>query len=111
MDMETLFTGAAVVFAVLKIGPIVLVLPRRSRLDTMSTDPFVAVLYFTSKLSGILGIAFALAASASAGRQTEAMLIAVALVAATVATFWSIAARHSGRFKGLIDVMDRRRAH
>lgn len=110
MSLEDLFTYATILFALLKVGPVLILLPQKQRLDNMFTDPFAATLYFTSKLSGILAVAFALAAAASAGRRSEALAIAVVLVLAGAATFLTIAGRITGRFKGLADLIHRRRA-
>ncbi|MBO9713608.1 hypothetical protein [Sphingomonas sp.] len=91
--LPQIFTVATLVFAALKLGPVFILLPQKHRLDRIAEARWVALLYFTSKLSGILAVAFALAAAASAGKVGEAEWLSALMVVAGAATFWTIYAR------------------
>lgn len=108
VDWNSWFTAATVACAVLKVSPIPYLIwkERQVRRDNPQANvldgPLEAFLYFTSKLSGILAAAFALAAAASAGKDLETFVLSIVLVLFGAATFWSMFARFRGRFHGLI---------
>lgn len=99
IDLPTLFTNLTLVFAALKVGPLPYLLWRLRRIDSLSDDRLTAGLYLTSKLSGVLAVAFALSAAASTGRRIESILLSLLLVTAGALTMWTVFKRLSGDSK------------
>ena len=104
MTLNDAFTGATLVAAALKIIPILILGMNKHKVVDLFSNPIHTMLYFTSKVSGVLTIAFALAAAASAGKTIETYVLAGVLVVATALTFWTIFARFTGRFYGLAQI-------
>ncbi len=104
MTLNDTFTGATLVFAVLKIVPILILGMSKNKVLDLFASPIHAMLYFTSKVSGVLTVAFALAAAASAGKTVETYVLAGVLLVATALTFWTIFARFTGRFYGFAQI-------
>lgn len=104
MTLSDAFTNATLVFAALKIIPIIILGINKNNVSNMFTNSVHAMLYFTAKTSGVLAVAFALAAAASAGKIVETYILAGVLVVATALTFWTIFARFTGRFYGFAQI-------
>lgn len=104
MTLDEAFTAATLAAAALKVLPILALGLMRHKVSDLFANPVHAMLYFTSKTSGVLTVAFALAAAASAGRTGETCVLAGLLVVATAATFWTIFARVTGRFHGFAQI-------
>lgn len=109
MDMADFFTAMTLVFAALKLLPLPLLLKVAKQPDMLARAPWHSALYFTSKLSGVLAVAFALAAAASAQKTGEVAGLSLLLVLGTVLTGWSIWARLQGRPFGLAALRHRQR--
>lgn len=104
MTLSDAFTNATLAFAALKIIPIIILGINKNNVSNLFANPVHAMLYFTSKISGVLTVAFALAAAASAGKIVETYILAGVLVVATALTFWTIFARFTGRFYGFAQI-------
>ena len=104
MTLNDAFTGATLVAAAMKIIPIIILGMNKHKVSDLFANPIHAMLYFTSKISGVLAVAFALAAAASAGKNFETYVLAGVLVVATALTFWTIFARFTGRFYGFAQI-------
>ncbi|MDG5496759.1 hypothetical protein [Niveispirillum sp. BGYR6] len=109
MDLTDLLTGLTLLFAALKLLPLPLLLKAAKQPVLLTRMPWPSALYFTSKLSGILAVAFALAAAASAHKAEEVAGLSLLLVLGTVLTGWSIWARLLGRPFGLAALLHRQR--
>lgn len=105
-DLNIWFTNATLVFAAFKIGPIIFFLFQRRRLGRLREDRLAATLYLTSKLAGVLTVAFALAAASSAGRGFEAAGLSALLVLAGGLTFWSVFGRLAGTYRSILDLKE-----
>lgn len=104
MTLNDAFTGATLVAAAMNIIPIIILGMNKHKVSNLFANRIHAILYFTSKISGVLGVSFALAAAASAGKNFETYVLAGGLVVATALTFWTIFARFTGRFYGFAQI-------